>query len=346
MNNKILFKPLIISTMLTLLLTSIFSSNLAMNLYPRNAFFIPLIIGTVVILLAFFLPSSPSSYFSRVMKRPFFRIVLAIYLLISTIFFLTICLMILKSNFYFTTPSYILIVLAGACVVFLTLSPLASFLNVALTVLVVVAFINGLQIVNVNTRDVSLLLPLNFKIPKVYQLLMFLCYFFDILIFYFLNFPKNSAMNKKTFILSTIITTIISTWFILDNYTYFSYQFFQGLDFPSLYRFKIYIGPKYLEHFDILLAINVTTFMIIKGGLNTSLLRSTLGIKPKFGRTLIITTIICALTWLGLTYLPPRTTSLIIPSWIMSGLILIIYVYLITRRVKNESISSGNQESA
>lgn len=345
MKNKILFKPLLVSTMLTLLLTSIFSSNIAMHLYPRNAFFIPLIVGVGVIILAFFLPSSPSSYFARIMKNPFFRIILIVYLIISTIFFLTIGLMVLSNNFYFTTPSYILIMLVGASIVFLTLSPLSSFLNVALIVLVSVAVINILQIVNVNTRDISIMLPLSFQIPKIYQLVALICYFFDLLIFYFLSYPKNTAMNKKTFILSTIITIIISTWFILDNYTYFSYQFFQGLDFPSLYRFKIYIGPKYLEHFDILIAINVTSFLVIKGTLNISLLRSALGIKPKFGRTLILTALICGLTGLGLAKLPPRTSTMMIPSYIMTGLIMIIYLYLVTRREKSESISSSNTES-
>lgn len=329
---KINLKVFIINTIHTIFIFSFISAHMAIFLYPKNAFFIPLIVGIICTLLILLLPNFKTFLLPHFIEKPIFKIIVIAYLAFSTCYFLLICFTILSEIFYLRTPIYLLAILLVFFVGINLRCSMKTLLNITLIIFILIIFSNFFIFFNMDERDFGLILPLDFRFPSLHQLFLFIGYFLDGFLFYFVPYPKKESINKSTLLLSVITACIISAFFIFDNYTFLTYEFFENINFPALYRYKIYSGPKYIEHFDSILSFKLSFFMITKATFNLQLLRIFLKQKNTFSYQFFVSFILGLIIVILFYAFPSLIHYLQIPSIILTTLSLLLYFSLLRCR--------------
>lgn len=269
---KLNLKVVFLSCCNLLFLNCMVTSNIAMKLYPESAYFVPLILGIITCLIYLLVPKLIENYQSAILKGYLTRILLLIYLLVSTIIIIYITFRILSYHFYFITPCYLLITITLFFVMLFGFITMKNLESITLICYITLFALTIFVIANVYNKDFRLLLPITFKFDKPYLLLGLLGLMLDNILLIFIP-TETKPTSKYSLILGTIIAVIFSSWYVLDSYTFVNFQYYEGLDFPALYRYKLYYGPKYIEHLDNFLCLSICSYMFLKTLFNLELFR-------------------------------------------------------------------------
>lgn len=307
------------------ILNSIIGSNLAIYLSPEYAYIVPLLIGLIFVILFMIIPRFETSYISNILKGKFLRFIIVIYSFLSTILILYITFKILAIKTYFMTPTFLLIIISLFFIFLLGRLSLKYIISVKILVYVLVLISTLIMFSDTNEFDFRLLLPFKFYLDKPYRLLAIFWIFFDSLLYFFIPLQDKKVLSKWNFVIGTIIASILSSWFIVYSYASLDYKFFIDLPYPALYRYRIYTGPKYLEHLDVFFNFFVCAFFILKSTFNLELCRIYLKVKNRYFYRLFIATLLGVITILAFYNTDNNLIYIYYPSLVLSGLSTIIY---------------------
>ena len=324
---RINLKIIIISTINIIMLNNIIGSNYLMDTFNNNSFLFPLIIGVLSILLILLVPKLSKKTYSSILKSTFIRFIISLFLFLFIITLLLFSFYIISERFFYLTPTYLII----AFTMFFIFLSLKSFYktisNILLFSSIIIILISSFHLFNFYPYDFNLIKLDTSFISTSYKSLFMIVYTIEIIIFLFI--PSSfSKVAKKDLIISIIVGSIISSLLILENYLFVSSTFYEGINFPSLYRFKLYSGPKYIEHFDNFLSLIISIFIISKTIFYLELLRIFLHIKKKISYRLISTLFMSVILTFLFYHITYSSYVLSIFSIILSSLILLIYLSL------------------
>ncbi len=310
------------------ILNSIIGSNLAMYLSPQYAYLVPLMLGGITILLFIILPKFQSSYISNILKHNFLRLIIALYSILSTILILYVVFKIIAIKIYFMTPTYLLIILSLFFIFLLCKLNLKQLVSLKILVYVLVLLSTLIMFADTNEFDFRLLLPLRIKLDKPYRLLVSSFLYLDSILYLLIPLQNKIVISKFNFVIGTALGSILSAWFIIYSYASLNYKFFIDLPFPAMYRYRIYAGPKYLEHLDVFFDFFVCAFFILKSAFNLELFRVYLKAKNTYFFRLIIAIFIAIITIWAFYHTDNSLDYIFYPCAILSALSIIIYLGL------------------
>lgn len=323
---KFSIKIILLTFINTMFLNNLITSNVLIYLFPRNAYIVSLMFGIFTTLFYLLLPNT--SYQSEVLNNIFQKLLLIFYLSISTLLLLLVLFKILSLNFFLLTPTFLIITLFMFFIMLTGKVNIKIIVNIMIIIYLILMFSSQIHIINTNNRDFRLLLPLSFDLKKSYLSLFLICYSLDNLLFLIIPKITNQNISKYNYVIGTLLGTIISTWFIMDNYLFVDYHYFLDELFPSLLRFKFYTGPKYIEHLNVFLGIYIISYVFIKVLFNLELFRTLIKKKNTLNYRCLITLIITAILITAFYYIDFNYNLIIMTSIILSILMLLFYFSL------------------
>lgn len=322
----IIFQTILSSLSYFLLLNHLIITN-----FPKIAFLIPLFIGTLTIILFLILPKKNIFLNNKIIKT-----ILSIYLYLSSALYIIICSYII-THYFFTNMPY----LQSSIILILIILLFSSFKNkyvydVSSFAFLILIFVNLIVIFNTSFFKTDLIynisLSFNFSNYSLLYIISFLYLFLDPIITYFI---QNDISIKKNIIISTIISSLFSSITIFINYLYFGYQYLKLSLFPGFNALITFIGPEFIDHFTILILIDVLCWCVLKCAYNISYIES---IFPKkvysSGLSFIILYPICYFTF---KYSQGFREINFIFGLILTFIIFIIYLYILRKRQINET---------
>lgn len=328
---KLHLKYILIMTLNLVFLSNFILSNYIMKIYSNNSVFVFILVSLFSLILLLFLPNSFKHIIKSFLSCKLIKIIISIYIIISTLLISYVLFNILSIRFFFVTPTFLLIIIFSYFLILGLIPKLSTIINTTFIISIILLVLALIPFINFNSRDFRLLLRLDFFNINNFSFIFLLCFIFDNFLFLFIPEKQNNKINKYDIIISTVIGVIISLWFIIDNYTFLDYSFFKDMNFPSLYRYKLYYGPKYIEHFDNFLNIFLCCYLYLKCLINGKLLRVTLKIKNNFIFSLMYSIILCVINiFIYYTYLF-KIDYIYIPCIILFISISCIYIFLFRR---------------
>jgi len=330
---KLNFKVIFLSFFNIVFLNIIIISNIAISFFPHTAYFIPFFLFIISAIIYMLIPDVKNNFVSKVLKGKFTRINISIYLYTSSVFLLYVTYRIISFYFYFITPTYLLIIVSLFFIMIIGFVTIKNILSLTIIHYFLIFILTFFVIFNNDLKDFRLILPLSFKFEKGYRILGLVGMYLDNVMLLFVPI-KESPVSKWNFIIGAALGALFTSWFILDSYTFLSYKFFENLDFPALYRYKLYTGPHYIEHLDNFLNLFICSYMLSKVLFNFELFRIYIkkknSIYYRFVIFLITSFILIALYY----FIPFKSTILYVISIILTVLITIVILSL--RRYKRE----------
>lgn len=336
-DKQTMLKILFINSILIIFTNAITMSNLLIKQIPSMTIFIPAITLIILLLLSFFLPKFKKSILKYVNKNIFIKIVLIIYLTLSTLFILTSCFNLISRFFYIKTPIFLIILTTVLGMVFLSKMPLNRMLNLFFFILILVVLYNFLKFITISKGTSLIIDDINFNYNPILIILSTIFPYLDTLILYLFISDSKPLMNKKTFIYSSIIITFFTTYSILENFLYLPPTILSKMFYPVLFKYKALAGGKYFDNLTNILFTDTIILILFKGAINLYTLRILLNLKHK-SNVFVSFTIVFTLLLTGIYYLKLLEVNLVlILGYILSGLLFIFYFYLIylKRKVKD-----------
>lgn len=338
---KLNLKVIFLSFCNLVILNSMIGSNLAIRLSPAYAYFIPLIIGGISVILLIFIPKINNDSISKILKGKIFRFIIVIYLFLSTIFILYTAFKLLAFKLYFITPIYLLIIVSLFFIFLLGKLNLKTIISVNTLIYILIIGSTFLMFADTNKNDFRLLLPFKFYLNSPLRLLALIGIFLDSILYLFVPLTNNQTISKWNFVIGNILGSLLSSWFIIYSYTSLNYQFFIDLPFPALYRYRIYAGPRYLEHLDVFFDFFVCSYFILKATFNLELFRIYFKAKNNFFFRLGTIVLIGIAVLFAFYHTSNEHIYMFYPMIVLSSLMIIIYFGLWRYR-NHERNSSSN----
>ena len=264
-NNKNI-QFIIFQTVLSSLSFFLLFNHLCISNFPKISFLIPIALCVLTIMLFAILPDKFNFTNSKI-----FKIVITIYLYLSTALYIIISTYII-TDYFFTNMPY----LQSSIILILIILLFSNFKNkyiydVSSIIFLILIFINLITIFNTSIFKTDLLYNISFNENitnySLLYMVSFLYFFLDPIINYFIHDDINI---KKGIITSNIISSIVSFITIFINYLYFGYQYLEMSLFPGFSALITFIGPEFLDHFTILILINALCWVLLKGAYNIS----------------------------------------------------------------------------
>lgn len=326
MKNK--FQSLFFITFISCGGFSLFGSNIIMKLFPNSGYLVLLLMLPFTILIAFLL-SKKRILIKDIIRSPFLRILLLIYLIASG-FFTFYSFLSVINDFYYPLTSRIVIFLILLLVChFLATYGINNIVKVGFVVVILTILIYSLTIFSDTKYDFTLLKYNNFAIGEPLFLFSFLFIFLDgFLLIIFL--PSKQPNFKKCF-LYVLFVTLITSFFILENYLFYPSSYFIQHNYPYLLKYFTYKNKTFLEHLDISYLVCITIFTIFHYSIQIEIFRILLKKTRKSKMPLLISAIIF-LIFVFTDHLYIKTTWIGYFMLCLSGLLLLFFVIILLKR--------------
>lgn len=260
-------------------LTYIFSfyyilNNYLIKYFPKYSFMIPVMLCIILLPFLILLPKYNLSRFKNSFLLKFIK---STYYLLSNIVYITIGVYTITHYFYGNIGFNLLTVLFVLIILLISLFKNKQIYNITTTIFIIVFALNFLILLNTSFGDLKLLYDLDFKNifnKDVVYIIGILFLFLDPIIFYFNNSIESNINIKKSIIISLLISSSLTSLIIFVNYLFYSHAYLQTLIFPAFSSLSVYLGPEFIDHFTILILINVFVFIILKCSFNVTLIVS------------------------------------------------------------------------
>lgn len=337
-NLKILF----INSILLIFTNALTTSNLLIKENPHIAIFIPSIILIIILLLSIFLPSFNKSILKIINNNLFIKIILVIYLTLSTILLLSTGINLISRFFYIKTPIFLIILTTVFAISFLSKMPLNRMLNLFFLILILVALYNFLKFITLSKGTSLIIDDIGFNDNPIYSICSTIYVYLDSFILYLFTIKGKPMMNKKTFIFSSLLIAFFTTYSILESFLYLPPTILSTTFYPVLFKYKALAGGKYFDNLTTILFTDTLILMIFKGAINLFSLRVLLNLKHKqsvfVSQTIILTLILTFIYYLKIL----EDKYIYIIGIICSFLLLIFYFYLIYIKKKVKKFEKTN----
>ena len=329
---KLNLKLVLIYSLNIILLNNLVLSNYLMNSFNINSIYIILIMGIISIIFILILPKDLNKIVTSLKFNKTFKIILGIYLLFMTIFTLAIITYHISERFFYLTPTFLIILFMLYFIFLLLKIDLKQLSNILLLSFIIILVISSFHLFNKANCDLYFLKDINFSLDNFHLVLLLSSFLFDGLIFLIISNYTSDTISKKDIIISIIIGSIFSSLFILQSYSYITPDYYNSMNYPVLYRFRIYFGPKYIEHFDNFLLLVISFFIISKSTIYLELFRISFNFKKTIYFRLIIFILLCLILSFLFYNFGYNIEHLKIPLIIISILLYIIYSFFLIRR--------------
>lgn len=251
-------------------LNFILLNNLSISYFPKWAFIVPIILSLFTIFFSMFLP------IRNVSPSTFIKVLSSLYYIVFNILILLTCAYILNFYFYQKTSFFLLTFLLSLIILLLTEFSSKHIYDISLTLFIFTISLNLIMILNTSYGNIDLLLNIDFSNlinRNIVFMLLLLFITLDPINFYFTNIIDNNVNLKKSIIISSIISTIVSCFTIFINYLYYSYSYLKETMFPAFSFISSFLGPEFLDYFTIIILINTLVFSLLKVALNFSFIK-------------------------------------------------------------------------
>lgn len=324
-------------TISQLLLSFVITNNISINLYPKVAFFVPFFIGIVTIVFSLFLPKK---ILVNKCITTFVKVISSLYYILLNTIIMMYSIYILIYYFYPKTSFFLFTSLLCLIVILLSSYNLKHLYDVSLTIYIIAFLFNLILLLNTSFIDLDLIYNIDLNLKHYINIapLILLSFSFEPIGHYIINIHENTTLIKRSIIISTLITSVISTIIIFINYLYYSDSYLVNTLFPSFSFIFSLLGPEFIDHFTIIILFNTLTYCLLKVSFNTSIIGS-FSKKPVF--TKILTTLIIFI----LSNLIYKYSNLDILKFEYLGLILLIFIIilyffiLLNKKEKNNASS-------
>lgn len=323
-------KYILIMSLNIIFLFSFIFSNYLIKIYSNKVIFVFIIVFVLSLLVLLLLPKSFPHILKNIYNSTFIRYILIAYIIISSLLLGYVLFNIISIRFFFVTPTFLIMIMFSYFIVIGQIFNLKSIINTTFFISVILLFLILIPFISSSGRDFNLLHRLDYKFSSNLSFLLIGLVPLDNLLF--LLIPKRKdIINKYDLLISCLIGLTISGFFIIDNFTFIDYSFFKDMNFGSLYRYKLYYGPKYIEHFDNFLNIILCCYLYLKCLINGKLLKSLLLIKNNIISSIgfSVVFLLCNI-YLYYSFIF-KIDYVLIPLILLSILLLIIYIFLIRR---------------
>lgn len=323
-------KYILIMSLNIIFLFSFIFSNYLIKIYSNKVIFIFIIIFIISLLLFILLPKSFPHILKNIYNSKFIRYILIGYVIGSSLLIGYVLFNIISIRFFFVTPTFLIMIMFSYFIIIGLIFSLKSIINTTFFISIILLFLVLIPFISTSNRDINLLHRLDFKYSYNLSFIFVTLIPLDNLLFLLIPNKKN-IINKYDLLISCVIGLTISGWFIIDNFTFIDYSFFKDMNFGSLYRYKLYYGPKYIEHFDNFLNIILCCYLYLKCLINGKLLKSLLFIKNNVISSIgfsIVFLIFNIYIYYSFIF---KIDYVLIPLIPLSILLLIIYIFIIWR---------------
>lgn len=341
-NTQNTLKILFINSILIIFANALITSNVLIKEVPSIAIFIPSIILVILMFLSLFLPSFNHSILKFVNHNYFIKTILIIYLSLSTILLLSSGINLISRFFYIKTPIFLIILTVTLGMVFISKMPLNRMFNLMFLFLLITALYNFLKFITLSKGTSIIIDDIGFNDNPIVTICSTIYLYLDSLILYLFIINKKPMMNKKIFIITSIIIAFFTTYSILENFLYLPPTILSDTFYPVLFKYKALAGGKYFDNLTTILFTDTIILMIFKGAFNLFTLRILLNFKHKsnvfVGFTLIITVLLTIIYYLKI--LEDKYINII---GIICGICLLIYYfYLVYLKKKVKKFDRAN----
>lgn len=326
---------IIYSILSSTFLNFILLNNLSISYFPKIAFLIPLICGAISIIFILFLPKQNNH-----IKRPniFIKIISSLYYVIFSIIIIMLCSKIINFYFFQKTSFFLITLLISLIIILITSYSKKHIYDISLTLFLFVFLINVIMIFNTSFIDTDLIynIKLNATFNNNYLLLIPIIYItLDPIQMYLSQDLYENVNIRNSLIVSTIISSIVSSFLIFINYLYYSDTYLYKQMFPSFAFINSLLGPEFLDYFTILILIITFTYTLLKVSFNISVINSYFK-KTNLASFLIVmfifvnTNILFKYPYIEYRYL----------GSLLTVLVFIIYIWIIINKEAKNNASS------
>lgn len=256
--------------------SSLLCSNIMMRNHPANAYLIPILILPILIFILFF--SKINLNIKDIINNKILNIISLLYTIISSFIHVLAYLKITNDYFYNLTPPFLILIIILLLSIYFSSYGINNIFNIGF-VISIFCFLLIIITIFFNPSFLSLKTNMfnNIKIENKFYLLSYIFIYIDILFISIFN--KNSTLSKKSYLLIIIVSIIINSLLIIQNYLLFRYEFFISNKIPYISKYLVISSKNIFEHFDLLYLIFITLYIITKLSLNIEIFRVSLKIK-------------------------------------------------------------------
>lgn len=296
--------------------------SILMNNEIKYSWLIPLALIIPYLILIFFIKKNYQDY-ENIKKKLITKLLLFSYSVLSITLLIYYSSIILTNWFYEDSSLFLFIVLFGFLILSLGLFATNTILRIGFIWSIVYAIIALMGLSIHNESNIMFLFPIELKTSTFLNNIFFLIIPLDNIIY--LLFDTNHSPQRKTLLLSGILTLIFCTIQLIINLTLVNYRFYEDLETPAIEVFFMYFSKNHIGHYDVVLIINVLMTLFYKGVFYSNL---TLELFPKDKRKYFIPFI--ALTIIPLAILLVFNKDLkYYYSYIILGILFFIYIIII-----------------
>ena len=257
---------------------SLFASNLAMNIFSSYSYVIFFALLPILFLFILFFPKK-RNVLMALSHHHLLRIILYLYLILSSFFQLFSYINVISDYYYPLTPKYVLFFLLLLCSLFIGHYGLSNITKMGFVLFLCTLSLYSITLFSETKHD-FLLLQTNMKSSiQPFYTLSFIFVFLDVfLLFLLLPFEK---VKKTNLFLVLLVGIFISSLFIFENYLFFPAQFFDNVKYPYIFKYLSYRKSQFFEHFDLLYLVCVSLYMLLHLGMQQEMARLVLLKKRK-----------------------------------------------------------------
>ncbi len=311
-------------------------SSLVMNNYTKYSWLVPLFTIIPFLFLMLFFKKDYKNY-QIIKNKLVFKFIIFIYSFLSISLIIYYSSIILTNWFYEESSIFTFIIGCSFLILLLSLFKTTSIIRVGFVWSICYIILACLGLTISNENDIMFLFPIELNTLSIIQNIFFLIIPLDNLLYLFIENPENNYAQKKTIMISGVITLIFCSIQLIINLTIVNYQFYDGLKTPAVEVFFMYSSKNHIGHYDIVLLINVLITLLYKGSLYANLAIQVFANKKRIMSIPFLGLIIILLIIQMIYY---EKLKLFI-SYINLGLIIFLYLFIIyqQRRIKNENYS-------
>ncbi len=335
------------SNIMLFILIAIYSTNTAgisvtsliMQNTGKSAWMIPLIVLPIAIILILFYKPLTKAQKVKLKSNKLFRTIFIIYAFLSIVILIFYSSVIISTWFYDKTSIYVFIIASSLLIAGLSLFTNNTLIKTGIILSVSFIATIAITIETVLRHDFSLLLPIDypnmeFVASNIFSILILLMILLDGFIYVLCDENFQKPLSRKVLIYSVLFIAFHVIIQIVDNYVMFNYQYFDNIFLPSIQRYFMHGGKRYIDHFDIILLSLLMVTLLYKGSLYLILCK---GLFPKkMGITMAIMTAFFAIC--GCIILI-KDQKIIKPLFIVAACtIILIYIIIVSYQfIKKEN---------
>lgn len=309
-------------------------SSLLINKVSYISWLIPIITIPISILLFYFLPNN-KNIIIKLKNNMIFKLVIVCYNLLSTIF-LTYYTIKILTNWFYTNTNILIFIFFFSAIYLIGLIKINTIIRVGFIWSILFLFILITLIFIQNDLELSFIKPIIIN-NNILSCLFYLTLPLDNILYLLINTNTDNIPTKKNMTKGIIISLLIASLHLFLSLTIVNYRFYELLETPSINIFFMFYTKNYIGHYDIALIILLLITYFYKSSLysNISLQFFDKKIKP------LICFIFSILSFCILKILILNHNYVNKVKWILFGLILLVYLFIVFYRKEN-SIEKHN----